>query len=262
MKNCRDVEPLLASYVDGDAAPEDRAAVDAHVAVCGDCRDDLGAQGAARDLLQARREKLRDAASPQLRARCAAQASVSSGSSRKPQRLDVGSHVVASAFRRKVPLAAAATILLALSTVFGLGLNDKVQALAVQMTIDHVKCARFNSSATAADPVMAAQQWLAKAGWPLTVPASSVPAGLELRAVRRCGVTDGRVAHLIYDWRGEPLSVYVLNSRTVEGTAQAQRFGHDSVMWSQNGRTYVVLARTSRRDELAGVVQYMRSNVY
>jgi hypothetical protein len=75
-------------------------------------------------------------------------------------------------------------------------------------------------------------------------------------------VIDGRVAHLIYDWRGEPLSVYVLPSKVIDSTAQTQRFGHDSVMWSQNGRTYVVLAATSRRDELAGVVQYMRANVY
>ena len=42
-----------------------------------------------------------------------------------------------------VPLAAAATIVLAVAAVFGFGLNNKVQALAFQMTIDHVKCAAF-----------------------------------------------------------------------------------------------------------------------
>jgi hypothetical protein len=54
----------------------------------------------------------------------------------------------------------------------------------------------------------------------------------------------------------------VLPSKVIDRTAHAQRFGHDSVMWSQNGRTYVVLAGTSRGDDLAGVVQYVRSNVY
>jgi anti-sigma factor RsiW len=254
MKNCRDVEPLFAPYVDGDAGPEDRAAVDAHIEVCGCCRDELGAQRTARDLLQARRADLRDAASPELRARCAAQAGHTHA--------QVPSRHRRMLLPRKVPLAAAATILLALAAVFGFGLNDKVQALAFQMTLDHVKCARFNSSPTAADPLIAGRQWTAKAGWPLTIPPSSQPAGLELRAVRRCGVTDGRVAHLIYDWRGEPLSVYVLPSKVIEGTAQVQRFGHDSVMWSQNGRTYVVLAGALRGDDLAGVVQYVRSNVY
>ena len=254
MKKCRDVEPLLAPYVDGDAAPEDRAAVELHIEACGCCRDDLTAQRVARDLLKARGEGLRDAPTPQLRARCAAQAL------RAPTRVAPAAR--RTPLSRQVPLAAAATIVLAFAAVFGLGLNNKVQALAVQMTIDHVKCARFNTSPTAADPVLMAQQWTAKGGWPLTVPASSEPAGLELRSVRRCGVTDGRVAHLIYDWRGEPLSVYVLNSEAVEGTSQVQRFGHQSVMWSQNGRTYVVLTGASRREDLAGVVHYMRSNVY
>ncbi len=248
MKNCREVELLIALYVDGEAAPDDRAAVAEHIAACGCCRDDVSAQRAARDVVQARRGELRNCASHQLRARCAAHAQVPSGSSRK-------------AFGR-LPIAAAATIVLAVGTVFGLGLNNRVQALALQMTLDHVKCARFNNSSTVADPVAAAQLWTAKFGWPLTVPPSSEPTGLELRAVRRCGVTDGRVAHLIYQWRGEPLSVYVLPSKALEGSAQVERFGHDSVMWTQNGRTYVVLAGTSRRPELDSVVQYVRANVY
>ena len=253
MKNCRDVEPLLAPYVDGDVAPEDRAAVDAHIDACGPCRGDLDAQRAARELLLARRTAIREAAPAALRARCAATA--------RPQ---LHGPAVQSRTRliRRLPLAAAATIVLALAAVVGFGLNNKVQALAFQMTIDHVKCARFNSSATAVDPVQAGEQWTSKFGWPLSVPASSQPAGLELRAVRRCGVTDGRVAHLIYDWRGEPLSVYVLPSKVIDSTAHTQRFGHDSVMWSQNGRTYVVLTDTSRREDLAGVVQYVKSNVY
>ena len=254
MKNCRDVELLLAPYVDGEVAPEDRAAVDAHLDACGPCRGDLDVQRAARELLRARRTAIRDAAPPALRARCAAAA--------RPLQGHAPSAPSRTRLIRRLPLAAAATILLALGAVFGLGLNNKVQALAFQMTIDHVKCARFNSGPAAVDPVQAGAQWSSKFGWPLSVPASSQPAGLELRAVRRCGVTDGRVAHLIYDWRGEALSVYVLPSKVIDSTAHTQRFGHDSVMWSQNGRTYVVLADTSRRDDLAGVVQYMRSRLY
>ena len=281
MKNCREVEPLLTPYVDGEGAPDDRAAVAEHIAACDCCRDEVSAQRAARDVLQARRGGLRNCASARLRARCAAHAQVPSGSSRKPQGPYVASapDIVASGFSRKIlpdpvasgfsrkilrrlPIAAAATIVLAVGGVFGLGLNNRVQALALQMTLDHVKCARFNNSTTPEDPVAAAQRWTAKFGWPLTVPPSSEPAGLELRAVRRCGVTDGRVAHLIYQWHGQPLSVYVLPSKALEGSAKVERFGHDSVMWSQNGRTYVVLASASRRLELDGVVQYVRANVY
>ena len=259
MNSCRDVEPLIAPYVDGEAAPADRAVVDAHLKGCGGCRQNVLAERAARDVLRARGVGLRECASARLHARCAAHARASSPVSTNP---------VASGFSRKVllsrrlPLAAAATVLLAVGTVFGLGLNNKVQALAVQMTVDHVKCARFNNSATPADPIAASRLWAAKFGWPLTVPPSSPPAGLELRAVRRCAVSDGRVAHLIYQWHGEPLSVFVLPSQVIDQSAVVDRWGHDSLMWSQNGRTYVVLAGHPRRPELEGVVQYVKANVY
>jgi anti-sigma factor RsiW len=258
MKNCRDIEPLMAPYVDGEADPARRADVDQHIHVCSECRGEVAAQRAARDVLQARRDQLREPASSSLHARCAAHAreQMASGFSRTDRvrrKLPLW---------QKVPLAAAATILLAVAAVFGLGLTNKVEALALQMTLDHAKCARFNSSSSPADPVAAGQQWAAKFGWPLTVPPSSGPTQLELRAVRRCGVTDGRVAHLIYDWRGEPLSVYVLPSQAIGAQAAVQRFGHESVMWSQNGRTYVVLASASRRPELEGVVQYVKATVY
>ena len=259
MNSCRDVEPLIPPYVDGEAAATDRAAVDAHLATCGACRENVAAERGVRDVLQARRAGLRDCASAHLRARCAAHARESSAAAVKPMASGLRPKQLVN---RRLPLAAAATILLAVATVFGLGLNNKVQALAVQMTVDHVKCARFNNSQTPADPVAAARLWTAKFGWPLTVPPSSPPAGLELRAVRRCAVTDGRVAHLIYQWQGEPLSVFVLPSMAIDRSAEVERWGHDSRMWSQNGRTYVVLAGMARRDELESVVQYVKANVY
>ena len=88
--------------------PEDRAAVDAHIDACGPCRGDLDAQRAARELLLARRTAIREAAPAALRARCAATA--------RPQ---LHAPAVQSRTRliRRLPLAAAATILLALAAV-------------------------------------------------------------------------------------------------------------------------------------------------
>ena len=243
----------MAPYVDGEAPPQSRSDVDEHLHVCGECRDDVAAQRAARDVVHARRTELCDSASPQLHARCAGHARVLPRPAARRPGLPLW---------QKLPLAAAATVVLAVAAVFALGLNDKVQALAFQMSLDHAKCARFNNSATPADPATAAQQWASKFGWPITVPPSSPPAGLELRAVRRCGVTDGRVAHLIYEWNGEPLSVYVLPTQVIGGPAEVERFGHESVMWTQNGRTYVVLSNAPRRPELDGVVRYMKATVY
>lgn len=245
MQNCRDVEPLIAPYVDGEAAASDRAAVDAHLRGCPCCRDLVTTERAARDVLVARRAGLRTCAPGALRARCAASC---------PR---VAVH------RRWVPMSVAATLVLAVAAVFALGLTERAQALAFQMSLDHVKCSRFGGSVNAStpDPAAEGRRWLANYGWPLQVPASSGPAELELRAVRRCAVTDGRVAHLMYRWRDTPLSVFVLPADTPNTPARLERFGQDAVIWTRNGRTYAVLARARGRD-LDGVVQYVKANVF
>jgi hypothetical protein len=73
--------------------------------------------------------------------------------------------------------------------------------------------------------------------------------------------TSGTTAHLLYKWRGEPLSVYVL-PRLLRSRAQADQivdtFGHESIVWSARDRTYVVLAH-GRPADLAPVVGYMKT---
>jgi len=251
MHSCRDVEPLLTPYVDGEAAAAQRTAVDTHLHRCGHCRDLVAVERAARDVMATRRAELRERASDSLHEKCAAHAAWNRHRGR-----------AMPVIRRWLPLSVAATLFLAVAAVFVLGLNNKVQALAVQMTLDHVKCARFADTSAPVDAVSAGQQWEGTYGWPLRVPASSPSTGLELRAVRRCAVTDGRVAHLMYDWRGEPLSVYVLPEKVMAEPEQfVERFSHDSILWSQNGRTYVVLSH-GRRPDLEGVVRYVKANVY
>ena len=39
--------------------------------------------------------------------------------------------------------------------------------------------------------------------------------------MRRCLSTDGRVAHIMYTWRGAPLSVYVLPRESSDAIASA-----------------------------------------
>ena len=241
----------MTPFVDGEAAAGDRAAVETHIHRCGHCRDLVAAERAAREVVFARRDDLRETASQSLHAKCAAHAAWTGQRSR-----------VMPVVRRWLPLSVAATLVLAVAAVFVFGLNNKVQALAFQMTLDHVKCARFANTSTPVDAASAGQQWGATYGWPLRVPASSPSTGLELRAVRRCAVTDGRVAHLMYEWRGEPLSIYVLPERVIGEPEQVvERLSHDSILWSQNGRTYVVLSHASR-PELDGVVRYVKANVY
>ena len=252
MKDCRDVEPLKAPYVEDEGAPAERSRVDAHLKKCGRCRDEVAVERAARDVLVARREELRSAAPEGLRSRCAA-----SATSRTPAPVSVRPPL----YRRWVPLSLAATLFLAIAGVFGLGLTNKSQALAFQMTLDHWSCSR-TVRASESGALAAGEGWEERMGWPVRMPPSSENPPLRLKGLRRCFVTDGSVAHVLYDWRGESLSVYVLPGHSLRAAADVRRFGHEAVMWSQNGRTYVVLARGSKRNELDGVVQYVKANVY
>jgi anti-sigma factor RsiW len=56
---CRRLQPLLASHADGQASPEEAAAVEAHVAACETCQRWLNGQRAVRGLLRARAAALR-----------------------------------------------------------------------------------------------------------------------------------------------------------------------------------------------------------
>ena len=261
--DCHQCEPLLASYVDGAAPAEDRERIDRHIESCACCRDWVGRERAAHDALRARRSGLRACASEHLKARCAAYA--------RPRTTAASSRALppvrsASLVRRWVPMSVAAALILAVAAVFGLGMTNPAQALAFQTTIDHAKCSRFHLPEGAVDPVTTAQQWQARFGWPLRLPtATSAPPAdpdLELRTVRRCAVTDGRVAHLIYSYQGEPLSVYVLPKRTLVDEAKfVRRFKHETVMWSQGDRTYIIVS-SGQRDGLNRMMAYVRAAAY
>ena len=261
MNDCRELEPLLAAYVDGEAGDADRARVDAHIQACGGCRDRLTAQRTMCASLAARRTVLRSCASEALKARCQAAA--------QSARVHAGAPAVVTpirrlpAIRRWVPLTAAATVLLAVAAVFGLGLNNKVQALAFQASLDHAKCSRFNMPHEHADPVATAEQWQRRFGWSITVPASASQEGLELRGLKRCAVTDGQVAHIMYVWHGDPLSLYILPHGVVGETPSYTRsVGHEAVMWSKQGRTYMLVSNRRRSAALDEVAAYVRASAY
>lgn len=264
---CRDLEPMLAAYVDGEFGACDCERVRAHVEACEPCRDRLAGERAAREAIRARRRELRTCAPETLKARCAAYAAqrtaageagaapASAVQKRRP--------LVTSLVLRWAPFSLAATILLAVAVVFGFGLTNKSQALAFQTTIDHMKCSRFNAGSARVAAADAADQWQSRFGWKIAVPASSSESKLELTNVRRCGVVDGSVAHLMYSWMGEPLSVYVLPKRTLGDAAQfVQRFDHNAVMWSQNDRTYIIVTSHRRDPALEEVVAYVRATAY
>jgi anti-sigma factor RsiW len=257
MAKCREIEPLFASYVDGEVESQDRASVEAHLTKCPPCREHVSEERTAREVLKARAAALRESAPSPLRARCAACASHDATRAGR----------VASVLRRRrwVPLSLAATLVLAVGWVFLFGLNDRVEALAAQLALDHVKCFQFPPAPRAArDAATLSREWTAAQGWAISVPSSLPAEQLELVGVRRCLSTQGRIAHIMYRWHGAPLSVYVLNSTVTGAFATAPsteaivaKLGERAVIWSSGRRTYAVVGQ-GRPADLEHVAAYVR----
>ena len=255
MSKCQDLDPLLAPYVDGDVAAADRASVEAHLARCPPCRHRVAEQRTVHTVLQARRPVLRACAPDDLRARCAAHAG------RSRVRTFVGHRAFT---RRWVPLSVAATLVLAIAGVFLFSPNNRVEALATQLTLDHMTCFQFAPERLQhADANTAEHDWLARQQWAVRVPESSATNQLELLGIRRCGIGRGRVAHILYKWRGQPLSVFVV-PRAVQGAIPREpldNLGHEAIMWSDRDRTYVILTR-GRPSDLQPVVGYVKAHAH
>jgi anti-sigma factor RsiW len=257
MAECRDLESLLAPYVDGEAQPGDRAVIEAHLRACAACRDRVACEEQVRLAFSARRAVLRATASADLRRRCV--------ESSRAAAAGVAAQGAPSSLSRRgrvwVPLSMAATILLAVAGVFFYGLRGGGEALAAQLVVDHVKCFEFAPEPKLLPDAQAiAREWLTTRGWTLKVPDNKPSEELELIGVRRCISADGTTAHVMYKWHGKPLSVYVLNHEDKQiGSSPrlVERLGQEAIMWCARGRTYAVVAR-GRVPDVEHVAEYVR----
>jgi anti-sigma factor (TIGR02949 family) len=248
IKTCREVDEHLTPFIDGEETPGVQRSVATHLAACPPCLEHAEAETAARKLIREHRQDLRVGAPPELRARCAAL-----------QSLAAARQSTVSSLRRWIPLSVAATLVLAVAGVFIFGLNDRVEALAASLAVDHVKCFKVGGGTPAhADPSVAAHDWVQDQGWNVVVPKSEPAQQLTLVDVRRCFSSDGRAAHMMYTWRGTPLSLYVLPASIGHDRA-VDKMGHEAVIWCANDRTYAVVAEGHPRD-LTTVVDYMKAN--
>src|SRR5918999_5996062 len=80
MPSCREIDPLFAPYIDGEASAEQRAVVDAHLLACPKCRHQTALQSAVRETV--RTKLCRPCAPEALRTRC--RAAARNGGSRWP----------------------------------------------------------------------------------------------------------------------------------------------------------------------------------
>jgi anti-sigma factor RsiW len=248
---CHDMAALVTPYVDGMLGPGEVALADRHFAACPACGTLLGAERAVRTLLREEATVLREPAPAALRERMQPAARVVAFAPRAATRRPLW---------RRVPLAAAASLLVALTGIAAAGLlAPSGTLLAAQLTLDHLKCTWLTHGDTGPDPVAAAHAWREQYGWDISVPPSSTAPQLRLVGVRRCLFSDGAMAHLVYEHAGQSVSVFILPTARA-ASPETAIMGHEMVTWSHDGRTYAVVADLAR-DEMARVGAFLRGQV-
>ena len=228
MSSCREIDPLVTPYIDGEATAAERAVVDAHLSACPACRRRAEAETAARQTLRSR--VCRPSAPEHLRKRCSKAAT------------PMG-RIACTYSPSQLSMFAAVVMIVGGVSVYGVTRMSPA-VLAAQLTLDHVKCFAFHGSVAAVDAAASEDQFAQKYGWRLHVPAAPAADGLRLVGVRRCFCGEGPAAHVMYRHQGEPVSLYVLPHVT-RAPAATGAFGHDAVIWTAHDNTYVLLGRES-----------------
>ena len=230
MPSCREIDPLFAPYIDGEATADQRAIVDAHLAACPKCRHNTALQSAVRETVKTK--LCRPCAPEELRTRCRAAA-----------RLGMGPFGTIRSTIATLSMAAALLIVVGGVLLYALtGLSPTV--LAAQLTLDHVACFAVHDTDAPVD-VRASEEAYAQAyGGDIRLPRTAT-AGLQLVGMRRCFCGEGVAAHAMYRLNGQPVSLYVIPDASRD-RASTDVFGHDAVIWSKGNATYVLLSREPR----------------
>jgi anti-sigma factor RsiW len=250
------VDPLVTAYVDGEIGRADREMVDKHLRVCPPCRSRVVAEQAVRGLIETRRAALAAESAPvALRARCAESLRARAHTALPERRAPWQS--------RAVPLALAATLVLAVSWAFLYQLTDRsANALAAELTADHVKCFGLVNAllGTRADPAAIERSMASKFGWTMHLPDAANAVGLTLVGARPCLYARGVVAHLMYRHNGQPVSVFML-PKTARREDVVDVMGHEAVIWSEGDRTFVLISGEPRA-EIAQVTTFVRASLH
>ena len=129
---CRQLDPIVTPYVDGELPPADRARVDDHVRVCGACRSRVAVERGVRELIQTRKTALlEERASAALRERCARVVT----NDRRPATAEPRWPIWRA---RLAPLALAASLILLVGGAFVYQLTARSsRVMAAELTADH-----------------------------------------------------------------------------------------------------------------------------
>jgi hypothetical protein len=205
------------------------------------------------------RQELHDDRAPAaLRERCA---KLAAEAGRAPSRPQVDSALPrASSWRARVaPMAlAAALVMVVAGAVLYRATDASARVLVAELAADHVKCFGLNALlGTHHEPAAVESSMLSRFGWHVRLPHSDTEGtNLELVGARPCLYGEGQMAHVMYRHEGRAVSLFILPKR-VRPDEAIQVLGHEAVIWSSGGRTFVLIAREPRGDveRLASTIQ-------
>jgi anti-sigma factor RsiW len=231
MKDCREIEPLLTPYVDGEAAHDQQAEVRAHLVLCAPCRALAQAEADARAVLRASAADLRGVAPAALGARCRSQC--------PSQRLRS---------RWMMPLAVAASLSIVLGGIALALLTNERRAWAAELSSDHERC--FAREVTLPDG-----RSIQVGEVTVRVPDGDASMGLELTGLRRCRIRRTLMAHALYRSQGRPVSLYVA---PVDEAPQIPEIMAGEVRtWTSDTGCYALVGQVTR-SEMDELESFMR----
>jgi anti-sigma factor (TIGR02949 family) len=244
--DCRQIESMLPPFLDGegDAATDEK--VRAHLAACPACAEQAAKSRAARDLLRACADSLREPAPPGLRTRILAHADAE-----------------ARAFRplgwpgRVSALGAAAAIVLAVIGLFELVPMRPAVLYAAQVAFDHWRCLYVEAGTIRGESPALEREIAAQFGREVRVPPSDPERGLMLIGARRCPLKVGPHTHLLYRAGDRHVSLYITPGAE-RGDHELRSLGQTERLWSGHGRTYALVARDVSPADLDRIERYFR----
>jgi anti-sigma factor RsiW len=244
MPSCSSIDLLVTPYIDGELPDAARATLEQHLQACPPCYSRVSAERAVRELLHTRQSSFQgECAPPVLRAKCAGCCGIGAGFS------GIGGLGRRAFWSGAAPLAAAAVLVL---IVGGVWLHQATarspRVMAAELTADHLKCFTMNAVLGTHQTSESVERAMASGfNWDMRLPAAAEGEGLELVGSRPCLYGEGRVAHIMYRHHGEPVSLFML-PKTVQTAKMVEVLGHECAIWSDDDRTFVLVARESRSD--------------
>jgi anti-sigma factor RsiW len=258
MSECKQIDPFVTPYVDGELADTDRQRIDHHLGKCPPCHSRIAAERAVRDAIQSRRGEIaRSCAPASLRVACARLAGVKARATADGW-TDAQTVRRAPWATRLAPFALAASLALIVGGAFVYRITDSsATVLAAELTADHVKCFAMNAMlGTHQAPTAVESAMFAGFGWQMHLPENPAQLGLELVGSRPCLYGEGKIAHMMYRHQGNPVSLFMLPKST-RAEEVVEVLGHEAKIWCVGNRTLVLIAREPRRqvEQLAAFMQ-------